>query len=104
MRCFDNISKKDLAYVQENIATEAPLTVPEGMLGRRECLIVHYLNPVSKISDVAIQAYRYEGEDRRIVFEERLDQECLDGMPMDGSIKDSVFDGYVTDVNLTTLE
>ena len=104
IRRFDNISKEDLAYVKENVATEAPLTVPEGMLGRRECIIVQYLNPVSKISDMAVQAYRHEGADRSIVFEERIDQGYMDGMSMDGMIRDMVFDGYDSGMNLQSTE
>ena len=102
LRSFDNISKEQSEYVMNNMSTESPLTVPEGMLGRRECIIINYLNPVAKISDMAVQAYRHEGEDRHIVFEERLDLDLSTGM--DGSIKDSVFEGFATDVNLSTIE
>jgi len=102
LRSFDKVSKEQAEYIQNNLATESPLTVPEGMLGRRECIIVNYLSPVAKISDMAVQAYRHEGADRHIVFEERIDQELSQGM--DGMIQDMVYDGFAADVDLSTVE
>jgi hypothetical protein len=96
MRVLTDAPKETINYVMDNLATESPLTLPEGKFGRRECIIVQYLNPVSRISDVVIQAYRHEGPDRHIVFEERFDQRgpLQEAAQFEGEIRDSVYAGY----------
>ena len=95
MRMMNNLSKEQVEYINQNLSTEAPLTLPEGKLGRRECVTVWYFDPSQNLSDLAIQASRYEGTDRKIVFEERLDQTTkAEGATYGGAIRDSVFDGY----------
>jgi hypothetical protein len=103
-RFLDGMTPDQLKYFKENMATETPLTYPEGSPVRQEAIMVHLYDMTQKdykvdASNMAIQVY-HKDKTGEIVFDD-LDKDILpEGTQFDGLILDCLRAGYAMDPSM----